>query len=60
MKRKTTKNSSSLSSFVAQCKIKKKFKKPTKGGRVQSVPRDIGKGDDAMEFTLEQGMVMAQ
>jgi hypothetical protein len=39
---------------------KRKFKKLTKGDRVQSVPGDIGKGDDAMEFTLEQAMVMAQ
>jgi hypothetical protein len=39
---------------------KRKLKKLTKGDRVQSVPRDISKGDDVMELTLEQAMAMAQ
>jgi hypothetical protein len=39
---------------------KRKLKKLTKGGRVQSVHGNIGNGDDAMKLTLEQAMAMAQ
>jgi len=52
---------SSSSSFPTQCKIKEKFKKLTKEGRVQNVTRDIGDGDGEMELTLKQQvMMMAQ
>lgn len=39
---------------------KRKLKKLTKEGRVQSVPKDIQDGDGAMELMLEQAMMMAQ
>jgi hypothetical protein len=37
-----------------------KFKKLTKRGKVQNVPRDIGDGDGTIEFMLEQAKAMAQ
>jgi hypothetical protein len=51
-----TNNYSSLSS-ATQCKVKEK--KLTKGGRVQSVPRDIEDGNGTMELMLKQVMTMA-
>jgi hypothetical protein len=37
----------------------KREKKLTKGGRVQSVPRDIEDGNGTMELMLKQVMTMA-